>query len=291
MTVTAGHRSTTHGAGATRQGSSGPDLPRASSWLRTSFLGHPVLLAVTDAPGDALTVAAALLRRLEELWDAGQRRSDLHRVLVRPGTVVPVSAETVLLARHAAEAQAFTGVSVRDRLDVVVSSRHGCVGLPPVTAARAGSLVVPTAVDLVAERLAEAGAGRGLVRIGSSTRAVGTADAPAWQVPLPLLPAGCGVQLAEGGLATSAQAPVRLDRLATVRPGSTRDAVAAVAVMAPNAWEGAVLAEAALSRDTDAAVRLLERSGAGALVVPATGGLLPVGPAGPFATRGRQPRA
>ena len=255
---------TTPAPASARSGRPSPAAGRTGSQVaRADLLGHPVALTV-DGPGALLDRAVALLQRLSALWDVRRRDSDLHRLLVRPACVLDVSAETVLLAQRT-----LADAGLRSRLGLpaggggVVHARRNRVGLLPESSARAGQLLLATAVDLVVEQLVQGGATRALVQVGSTSRAYGD-DVPPVRLELPGL--ARDVALADEALAVAVQP-------SHVHSGAaTPDGVVAVAVHAPTAGEAQSLADAALLLPAGRAVPVLARSTRGGLVLHPTGG-------------------
>ncbi len=275
----AGRRAGSSAAGPSPAGFEGAGFERAGferagfDVAGTAFLGHPVVLTV-DGPDRLLGRARAQLDRLAALWDVRRSDSDLHRLLVRPACALEVSAETVLLARSALADDA-----LRARLGLltdgggVVHAGHNRVGLLPASAARAGQLLLACAVDLLAEQLQREGARRGIVRVGSTTRAFGVA-VPAVCLDLPGL--SREVVLEDDALAVAVRPsyvqPSYVQR-SYVRAGAVaRDEVVAVAVHAPGARQAQSLADAALLLPGGKAVGALAASARGGLVLHPGGG-------------------
>ena len=195
---------------------------RQASWTATQggasmiALGESAQIAVLGGGTALVDAAVARLARLDRLWDGRRSQSDLARLRHRPGVVVPVAAETVLLVTLAARAPLelamvpgrvgeAIGEPAPDRryagwTNAVADPRHCLAGVPD-SAVDLASLARGLAADLVVSALLDGGATGAMVSVGDCVRVGGQSpDARGWEIsPRPGLPGG--LLLHRGGAA------------------------------------------------------------------------------------------
>jgi hypothetical protein len=224
----------------------GSELVGTPFWeVHSAGLSRAAHIALVGGDPGLLEDARARLAYLHLLWDNDSRHADVVRLRDRPGVVVDVAPETVLLVALAVEA-AHVGPSVGTApsgtaagaptellQDVVIDARHGRVGVPGAVDLDLPGLARALAADLVVADLVDAGVAGALVTVGDCSRAEGAAPArDGWLVPA----AGGLYRLHRGGIATTRSG-------GTDAPGgSSGDAVA---IVSEEAWRAYALARAA----------------------------------------------
>jgi hypothetical protein len=233
--------------------------------VHSAGLGRAAHIALVGGDPGLLEDARARLAYLHVLWDNDSRHADVVRLHNRPGVVVDVAPETVLLVALAVEAAhvgrsvgsapsgtapsgtAPSGTAARASTepldDVLIDARHGRVGIPGAVDLDLPGLARALAADIVVADLVDAGVAGALVTVGDCSRVEGAAPArDGWLVPA----AGGLYRLHRGGIATTRSG-------APDAPGrSSGDAVAigrssgdAVAIVSEEAWRAYALARAA----------------------------------------------
>ncbi len=186
--------------------------------LQFRAMGSDAHVIVVGGPDDLAERARQRIDDLEQLWSRFVPTSEVNELNRRAGTAVPVSAETVLLVRHAVEAWRLTGGSfdptvlgdvIRagyDRTfddvpghaasgtsalmigcsDIVVSDDvdgRGHVALPAGTGFDPGGIGKGLAADLVVGEIAAAGARGVCINLGGDLRLAGESPTgDAWTV-------------------------------------------------------------------------------------------------------------
>jgi hypothetical protein len=133
---------------------------RPHQWCGTA-MGEPAwILVVSDDPG-LLDVGRARLKELAEKWAPQGQRSEVACLNAYPGVMLPVSADTMLLA------EVLTSGSGPERL--LVDARHGAVGRMCDQELDLGQTAWTLTSDLVIRDMLEAGAESASVRLGPWT--------------------------------------------------------------------------------------------------------------------------
>jgi hypothetical protein len=133
---------------------------RLHQWCGTA-MGEPVwIIVVGDDPG-LLDVGRARLNELAEKWTPQGQRSEIARLNAYPGVMLPMSADTMLLA------DVLTSGPGPERL--LVDARHGAVGRTCDQELDLGQTALTLTSDLVIRDMLEAGAESASVRLGSWT--------------------------------------------------------------------------------------------------------------------------
>ena len=124
-------------------------------------MGEPVwIIVVGDDPG-LLDVGRARLNELAEKWTPQGQRSEIARLNAYPGVMLPMSADTMLLA------DVLTSGPGPERL--LVDARHGAVGRTCDQELDLGQTALTLTSDLVIRDMLEAGAESASVRLGPWT--------------------------------------------------------------------------------------------------------------------------
>ena len=277
-------------------------LSRDRVEARFGALGDEARIVVLGGAPRVDERARHLLEVLDRKWSRFRSGSEVSRLNDTRGRVVVVSPETYGLVARAVGAWRVTG----GRFDpsVPATAMGATAGVPSPGCARVEldathrSVKVPAGVhldvsgiargfatDLAVADLVQGGAGGVLVSIGPDVRVAGTPPRPeGWFVDLddPLQPGSLGrLRLREGAVCTcSARVPAasggrdsvgsrRLVDPATGAPAAT--GIAAVTVVAGEAWWAQAIAKAAFIAGPDAGLRLMAEHGVTGLVVLDTG--------------------
>ena len=209
--------------------------------VRTTVSGVPLRLATLGGDPRAVEDARRRAAELSASWDPSWRGSDLRRLASRPGVVVGVAPETVLLVALA--------TSGDTRGEVVTDSRRCLAGvqprhLPAVLAIRGAVLA-----DLLIADLTASGPAGALADVGGDVRVAGACPEPGgWSLDV-AGPSGERVRLAHGAVAHA-----------------EADAWG-VFVVGEYAWEAKRLAGAVLAGKPRDAVRRLRAAGCAGLLV------------------------
>ena len=272
---------------------------------RFGAMGREARVVVIGGAPRADERARHLIEVLERKWSRYRSGSEVSRVNDKSGQAVVVSPETYGLVARAVGAWRVTGGkfdpsapatasvagSARQMPSpgctrIELSEKHRSVKLPAGVHLDVGGIARGFAIDLT---VADLGAGRAnglLVGIGADARVAGEPPRPeGWLIDVqdPLQPGSLGrLRLRAGAVSTcSAREPgtpresgaaERLVDPATGEPVQT--GIAAVTVIAGEAWWAQALAKAAFVAGADAGIALLAQHGVTGLIVRDTGEIL-----------------
>lgn len=272
-------------------------LSRDRVEARFGAMGRDARVVVIGGPPRLDERARHLVEVLERKWSRFRSGSEVSRINATSGRAVVVSPETYGLVARAVGAWRATGGRFDPSLPAGAVRAAGDVPSPGCARVeldpRLRSVKVPAGVrldvsgiakgfaaDLVVSDLVQGGAGGALVSIGADVRVAGEPPRPeGWFVDVddPLRPGSLGrLRLREGAVSTCAAEvaapgagePVGLDRLRDPRSGApVATGIAAVTVVAGEAWWGQALARAAFVAGPDAGVALLGEHGVTGVVV------------------------
>lgn len=272
---------------------------------RFGAMGREARVVVLGGVARADERARHLIEVLERKWSRFRSGSELSKINDKCGHPVVVSPETYGLVTRAVGAWrvtdgAFdpsvpaptgagdrpTGVPSPGCARIELDERHRAVRLPTGVHLDVGGIARGFATDLAVTDLVQQGAGGALVSVGSDVRVAGDPPRPeGWLVDVedPLRAGSIGrLRLRAGAVSTcAAGAPTGrpdprgsgalVDR-STGRPAST--GIAAVTVVAGEAWWAQALAKAAFVAGPDAGIALLARHGVTGLLVRDSGEIL-----------------
>jgi FAD:protein FMN transferase len=130
--------------------------------LQFRAMGSDAHVIVVGGPDDLAELARARIDDLEQRWSRFVAASEVNELNRRAGTAVPVSAETVMLVRHAVEAWRLTGGSFDPTVlgDVIRAGYDRTFDDVADHAASGTSALMTGCSDIVVTDDADGGAGR-----------------------------------------------------------------------------------------------------------------------------------
>jgi thiamine biosynthesis lipoprotein len=270
---------------------------------RFGAMGREARVVVIGGAPRADERARHVIEVLERKWSRFRSGSEIARVNDKCGHAVVVSPETYGLITRAVGAWRVTGgcfdpsvpagtsgpaagVPSPGCARIVFDERHRSVKLPAGVNLDVAGIAAGFATDLAVAGLVETGAGGVLVSVGSDVRVAGEPPrAEGWLIDVedPLRPGSLGcLRLRAGAVSTcSVRGPGRARdaavaaRLVDPTTGTpVRTGIAAVTVVAGEAWWAQAMAKAAFVAGAEAGIALLARHGVTGLVVRDTGEIL-----------------
>lgn len=270
---------------------------------RFGAMGREARVVIIGGAPRADERARHVIEVVERKWSRFRSGSEIARVNDKCGHAVVVSPETYGLITRAVGAWRVTGGCFDPSVPpgtsgpatgvpspgcsrIVLDERHRAVKLPAGVNLDVAGIAAGFATDLAVSDLVQLGAGGALVSVGSDVRVAGEPPRPeGWLIDVedPLRPGSLGcLRLQAGAVSTcSARGPGRArdaaaaDRLVDPTTGApVRTGIAAVTVVAGEAWWAQALAKAAFVAGPEAGIALLARHGVTGLVVCDTGDIL-----------------
>jgi thiamine biosynthesis lipoprotein len=273
-------------------------LSRDRVEARFGAMGREARVVVIGGPPRLDERARHLIEVLERKWSRFRSGSEVSRLNDSAGRTVVVSAETYGLVARAVGAWRVTGGRFDPSVPasagppgaavlspgcgrVELDATHRAVKIPAGVHLDVSGIARGFAADLAVADLVRHGVGGALVSIGADVRVAGEPPRPeGWFIDVadPFQPGSLGrLRLREGAICTcSARAsslpgnrePMGIDRLVDPATGTPANhGVAAVTVVAGEAWWAQAVAKAAFVAGPDAGVSLLHEYGVTGLVV------------------------
>lgn len=271
---------------------------------RFGAMGREARVVVTGGPPRADERARHLIEVVDRKWSRFRSGGEVSRINDKCGHAVVVSPETYGLVSRAVGAWRVTGgcfdpsvpasapaggppgVPSPGCARIDLDDRHRSVKLPAGVHLDLGGIARGFATDLAVTALVQQRAVGALVSIGSDVRVAGEPPRPeGWIIDVedPLRPGSLGcLRLRAGAVSTcaargpgAARDSGSAERLVDPATGApARTGIAAVTVIAGEAWWAQALAKAAFVAGPEPGVALLARHGVTGLVVCETGEIL-----------------